>query len=230
MNTVTHQGIREAIRARIVAGEWALGELIPGEVELAAEYDCSRTTVNRALQALSNEGIVERKRKGGTRVRPLPTAQAKLRIPIIREQIEGSGRDYDHRIISRKRIAPHVRIRQQLGIPGLETAAYVETLHLADNLAFAFERRWVNLATVPEFEAADLKELSANEWLVRKVPFSRGEVILTASAADSQLAEMLSTNVGEPLFTMTRATWFEQRPVTAMELFHAPGHEMSFAV
>ena len=76
MNNATHQGIREAIRARIVAAEWDLGERIPGEVDLAEEYGCSRTTVNRALQTLADEGVVERKRKGGTRVRPLPLPQS----------------------------------------------------------------------------------------------------------------------------------------------------------
>ena len=78
MNAQTHRGIREAIRARIVAGEWKLGELIPGEVDFAEQYGCSRTTVNRALQALAEEGIVERKRKGGTRVRPMPLPQAQV--------------------------------------------------------------------------------------------------------------------------------------------------------
>ena len=103
MNAQTHRGIREAIRARIVAGEWKLGELIPGEVDFAEQYGCSRTTVNRALQALAEEGIVERKRKGGTRVRPLPLPQAQVRIPLVREQVEDMGRTYSCEIVKRRK-------------------------------------------------------------------------------------------------------------------------------
>ena len=230
MNAITHSGIREDIRKRIVSGEWSLGEQMPGEVDLASEYSCSRTTMNRALRALADEGIIERKRKGGTRVRPLPVAQAQFRIPIIREQVEISGRAYSQRVIARELRSPPKELQLRMKLKGSEGAAYLESLHLADESPFAFERRWVNLATVPEFERADLSELSANEWLVRKVPFSRGEVGLAALAADARLAEMFSTRIGTPLFTMKRLTWFEERSVTAVELFHAPGHELNFKV
>lgn len=230
MNSATHHSIREAIRARIVASEWQLGELIPGEADFAQEYGCSRTTVNRALQALAEEGIVERKRKGGTRVRPLPVPQVQLRIPIIREEVEDTGKAYASRIMQRELSAPPPGIAVRLGMAAGERAAYLETLHTADGAPFAFERRWVNLGTVPEFEHADFGELSANEWLLRMVPFSRGEVAFSASIADPRLAEMLLVERGAPLFTMERTTWFEQAPVTAMTLHYAPGYRLEFAI
>src|SRR3546814_21011818 len=68
---------------------------------------------------------------------------------------------------------------------------HLETLPLADSHPFAFERRWVNPATVPEFEGADLTAISANEWLIRTVPFSRGEASLLAVSADADLARAL---------------------------------------
>lgn len=230
MTATTHHGIREAIRARIVAGEWQLGELIPGEVEFAEEFGCARTTVNRALQALAEEGIVERKRKGGTRVSPLPAPQAQFRIPVIREQVESRGQTYNHRILLRELRDPPAEIRAQLQIASNTKAAYLESLHLADGRPFAFERRWVNLSTVPSFTEADLSELSANEWLVRRVPFSRGEVSLTASQADARLAAMLDVARGEALFTMERTTWFEDHAVTAIALFYACGYRLEFGI
>lgn len=230
MSRKTHQGIREAIRKRIISGEWKLGELIPGEVDLAAEYQCSRTTVNRALQALAQEGIVERKRKGGTRVRPLPTSQAQFRIPIMREQVESRGQAYAHRVERRETRLPPAHIRQTLELADGESAAYLESLHLADDRPFAFEKRWVNLASVPAFATADLAVESANEWLVRHVPFTRGEVRLAATAADARRAGMLGTDEGTPLFTMNRLTWFETRTITTIELSFAPGYEIGFSV
>lgn len=224
----THQGIREAIRARIVAGEWNLGELIPGEADFAAQYACARTTVNRALQALAREGIVERKRKGGTRVRPLPLPQALLRIPIIREEVEAMGQTYGHRIVRRERQLPPGDVAERMQLTADHELIHLETLHLAGGKPFAFERRWVNPATVPGFERADLTAISANEWLIRTVPFSRGEASLTAVSADAELAQMLKVAQGEALFTLERATWFDAQSVTFTRLHYHQGYRLNF--
>ncbi|MBX7500829.1 UTRA domain-containing protein [Qipengyuania sp. YG27] len=229
MNARTHRGIREAIRARIVAGEWQLGELIPGEVEFAEEYACSRTTVNRALQALAEEGMVERKRKGGTRVRPLPLPQAQLRIPLLREQVEDAGGAYRCEVVDRRIARAPDAIAERLDT-GEAKAAYLETLHLADERPFAFETRWINLAAVPQFAEADLGELSANEWLVRTVPFTRGEVALSAATAEGRIADLLGTEEGAALFTMDRTTWLDDHPVTTMRLHYPPGYRLEFAI
>ncbi|MBX7482770.1 GntR family transcriptional regulator [Qipengyuania qiaonensis] len=230
MNAISHSGIREAIRARIVAGEWKLGELIPGEADFAEEYGCSRTTVNRALQALADEGIVERKRKGGTRVRPLPLPPAQLRIPLLREQVEESGAGYRCEIRERKLASVPADLRGRLKLGRGDRAVYLETLHLADDRPFAFETRWVNLATVPEFEHAEFGDLSANEWLVRRVPFTRGEVAISASAATADVAAILGATEGAALFTMERTTWLDDRPVTAMTLIYAAGYRLEFTI
>ncbi|MBL4673106.1 MAG: GntR family transcriptional regulator, partial [Arenicella sp.] len=87
MTVNSHHDIRQALRGRIESGEWQLGALIPGEMALADEYGCARTTINRALQTLANDGLVIRKRKGGTRVCEMPVRQAKFEIPILREQV-----------------------------------------------------------------------------------------------------------------------------------------------
>lgn len=230
MKQVTHSGIREAIRKRIIAGEWALGELMPGEAEFAQEYGCARTTVNRALRTLAEDGMIERKRKGGTRVRPLPLPPAQLRIPILREQVESRGSTYRHRVTNRTVRRTPAEIRERLQIPETTRTLYLETLHLADDRPFAFERRWINLDAVPQVEHADLTEYSANEWLVRTVPFSRGEVSLSATKAGSDLASALATHDGAAVFTLDRTTWLEGQAVTAVTFYYAEGFELNFSI
>jgi DNA-binding LacI/PurR family transcriptional regulator len=56
------------ILERIQNGYWKIGESIPGEIELAKQFRCSRGTINKALTRLSHEGLVERKTKIGTRI------------------------------------------------------------------------------------------------------------------------------------------------------------------
>ncbi len=86
--------VKQDVRRRIVQGVWAPGALVPNEVDLAAEFQCSRATVNRAMRELAEEGLVERKRKAGTRVLKSPTRQARFNIPIVRKEIEARGLFY----------------------------------------------------------------------------------------------------------------------------------------
>ena len=48
--------------------DWPPGALIPGEEALAQEFGVARATVNRALSELARAGVLERRRKAGTRV------------------------------------------------------------------------------------------------------------------------------------------------------------------
>jgi GntR family transcriptional regulator len=60
--------IQKALEDRIIAGEYPVGSLIPPEIDLALEFDSSRSTVREALRQLSGRGYVERKQGVGTRV------------------------------------------------------------------------------------------------------------------------------------------------------------------
>jgi DNA-binding GntR family transcriptional regulator len=68
------------------------GELTPGqrlvELDLAAWYGSSRGAVRDALAVLAHEGLVERERNRGARVRPVSLAEA-IEITEVRMAVEG---------------------------------------------------------------------------------------------------------------------------------------------
>jgi GntR family histidine utilization transcriptional repressor len=226
MRVNSHHDIRQSIRTRIESGEWQLGALIPGEMALADEYGCARTTINRALQTLASDGLVVRKRKGGTRVCEMPVRQAKFEIPILREQVEATGCTYRHQIMSQKLKTPTTSVRTRLRIPEDIKALFMETIHLADGRPFAYEQRWVNLQAVPDILDAPLDKLSANEWLVKTVPFSSGDVVFAAENADSTVADALQSNVGNAIFVVDRTTWMGEDFITTMKLFYRDGYQL----
>ena len=63
-----YQRIQKILEERVIEGTYALGSLIPTEVELAAEFDTSRFTIREALRYLREHGYVERRQGVGTRV------------------------------------------------------------------------------------------------------------------------------------------------------------------
>jgi len=66
MNAPAYQGIKDFILARIHAGEWAEGDQVPSENELAREFNVARMTVNRALRELTSEQVLTRVQGSGT--------------------------------------------------------------------------------------------------------------------------------------------------------------------
>ena len=99
--TVTYRDVKADILAKITQGIWPPGELVPNETELAENYGCARATVNRAMRELAEAGLIERRRKAGTRVRMAPIRQAKFNIPIVRREVESRGETYRYALVSR---------------------------------------------------------------------------------------------------------------------------------
>ena len=54
--------IKAIVLERIQSGTWAPDAILPSESALVTEFDSTRTTVNRALRELAEEGYLERKR------------------------------------------------------------------------------------------------------------------------------------------------------------------------
>ena len=78
-----YQNINTEMREWIQTGIWKQGGLIPVEVALAKEFGCARATLNHALRELAQEGILELRRKAGTRVvRPVGRS-ANFELPRI---------------------------------------------------------------------------------------------------------------------------------------------------
>ncbi|GAA1924905.1 GntR family transcriptional regulator [Streptantibioticus ferralitis] len=61
--------VADALRARIKAGEWAVGEKLPSRAQLAEEYGVGRNVTQRAMDRLIVEGILEGRAGSGTYVR-----------------------------------------------------------------------------------------------------------------------------------------------------------------
>ncbi|MDF2679000.1 MAG: GntR family transcriptional regulator [Brevibacillus sp.] len=61
-----HAQLRELIREKIEDGEYAYGQPIPSERELATTYGLNRMTVRSAIEALVGEGILKKVQGKGT--------------------------------------------------------------------------------------------------------------------------------------------------------------------
>lgn len=224
------QSVQTEVLRRIHAREWKPGDLIPNEVDLAIEFGCARTTVNRALRAVAESGLLDRKRKAGTRVAEQPVAKATLNIAVIRSEIEDRGQSYGYRRITRDIAVPPVAISEAMKTSTNRPLLHVCALHLAEDMPYAFEDRWIDPDVVPEALSESFETVSANEWLLKHTPYTHGEILFAATQATQEEVAVLKCPTGSALFTIDRVTWDGPSAVTKVRLLFSPGHQVRTVV
>jgi len=229
MNTPTFrnwQSVQDEVLRRIHSREWKPGDLIPNETDLALEFGCARTTVNRALRSLADSGLLDRRRKAGTRVALQPVAKATLDIAVIRTEIEDRGQKYGYQLIERRELVPPIAVSAAMSTDAKEPLLHIRALHLANDAPYALELRWINPYVVPDALKESFKSMSANEWLLKYAPYTHGEIAFCATAATRDEALVLNCPEQSALFAIDRLTWDNDASVTKVRLIFEPGHQI----
>ncbi len=222
----TWQTIQAELIRRISTRVWQPGDLVPKETDLAIEFGCARGTINRAMCELASAGLIDRKKKAGTRVSHNPARKARLDIPVIRLDVENRGAAYRYVLLGRQLELAPTLVADKLGLPVKTQMLHLRSLHFADNRPFLLEDRWVNPIAVPDILDVDLSKISANEWLVNNAPLTTGDITFSAANADETEAELLETSADTALFVIERSTWVTSLPVTDVRIVYAPGFQM----
>lgn len=133
-----YKDIATALRARIAGGEFAPGAPFPSESVLCKEYGVSRNTLRRALEKLSDEGLIVA-RPGRGRVASSPDEKTKRAQPEyqriaaeLRAQIESGHLRPGDRLPSEQVLATRHgvgRVTARHALAELEGAGLVASAH-----------------------------------------------------------------------------------------------------
>ncbi|WP_321501306.1 GntR family transcriptional regulator [Breoghania sp.] len=213
------------LRNRIYGGEIASGNLVPGEQDLAVEFNVSRITAKRALNELAEAGLVVRERGRGTRVIHRPPA------PAVASSIEGWLEN-----VTLMGTATQARVLEFGHVPANEDVAHALEIAAGADVQHAVRVRWLDgepmshLTTyVPgdigqHFGREDLDEqplLRLLEGAGIEVASARQQV--SAVVADTAVANALSIQVGSPLLEVLRVVRdVSGRPVEYLRVLYRP--------
>lgn len=83
-----YEQVLYAARKAIISGELREGAVFPSVRTLSAEYRINPNTVQKALTALRNEGLIESIPGIGNRVTALPEASRRDTVRLLEDQLE----------------------------------------------------------------------------------------------------------------------------------------------
>jgi GntR family transcriptional regulator len=83
-----YEQVLYAARKVIISGDLAPGDILPSVRALSAEYRINPNTVQKALMALKNEGLIESVPGVGNRVLAAPKATAQQKDQLMEGQLE----------------------------------------------------------------------------------------------------------------------------------------------
>ena len=78
-----YRQVADQLRDAILRGEYAPGDPLPSQPELARQYGLNQTSINRAIALLRHDGLVRVEQGKGAYVQALPTARRVRRIPHV---------------------------------------------------------------------------------------------------------------------------------------------------
>jgi GntR family transcriptional regulator len=220
-----YQEIAEALGARVDAGEFGAGGLLPSEATLGAEYDASRVTVRRALESLREAGRVASRQGFGWSVATDPLRQHLGRLGTLESQLEASGVTSERRIVRFGFETPPRRVAAALGEGQV---LRVERVNLADGEPFARVTVWCPEALAAELSRADVAASSFHDLL--DVRLGGAEQTIGAVIASGRDAELLDVPDGAPLLTCNRTTRSADGDPVLYSEHRFPAHRTEFLV
>lgn len=214
MSRPLHEAIRAKLAEDILSGRLPPGAKLPNETELAAEWSCARMTAGRALNALAEAGMVQRRRRAGTFVARRGVQETVLEIRDVAAEVRAQGRSYAFRRLARREFGAGPEEKSRLNLPEGAPTLLVLGLHLADGEPHALEERWINLNAAPDAARERFEDAPPGAWLLAHIPWTEAEHQIAAQTADSQTARRLGVSTGTALLALERRTWLSGDCVT----------------
>jgi GntR family histidine utilization transcriptional repressor len=220
-----HQQIRRDIADQIRLGQLRPGDKIPFEYQLMQTYGCARMTVNKALSTLSDEGLIERRKRAGTFVRGPRLDSTVLDIPDIESEITGKGELYRFKLLSRD--TRRAQTDEEIELAGDGQVLVLKGIHFKDGRSLAVEQRLINLAAVPEAAEIDYDPQSPGHWLLQAVPWTRAESQIAAEVAPAETARLAGWRRGTACLVVERKTWRGgERITTVRQVFDGAAYRL----
>jgi GntR family transcriptional regulator len=183
-----------------------VGNAIPSERQLSADLGVSRLTVRAALDDLTREGYLVRRRGSGTYVQQPKIAQ-ELTMTSFSEDMRRRGMRPGSRTLSLSHELADARLGRLLRVSPSEEILVIKRLRLADGETMAIETLHLPAALVPGLRPHDL-DGSFYELLRDRYGLSiaSGTQAIEPTVTNAEESEALGVPLHSPAFLFERTS------------------------
>ena len=214
--------IKQHIYDHIESGQWQQHTKVPSENELALQFNVSRMTARRALQELTEQGLLIRSQGAGTFVATLKSQSSLLEIRNIADEIHDRGHTHSAKQLDLKSVEVSEEIAILLNLQTTESVFYSEVLHFENDEPIQLEQRYVNITLVPEYLNQNFTEITPHEYLSNEAPLTEATHEVEAILAPVNLCKLLTISEATPCLQIKRRTWSSQG-VVSLATLTSPG-------
>ena len=210
--TPLYHQIYLVLRDKICSGHWPEHKRLPSEAELTTLFGVSRITIRRALNDLAAEGLIERRRAIGTRVRAGP-ATSPIRVPAdgMLASLDAMGRYSDVTLLETEVIAAPEHVRIALGLAPTDLVQRAVRVRSIDGRRFSHLVTFVPQSIAASFRPEELATTPLLTLLDRAgVVVDAARQAITATLADPPLAKALGVRIGGALLRLDRIVFDER--------------------
>lgn len=202
-----YQQVREELAAEIKRGRLPGGSPLPPERALAEHFGVSRVTLKRALNELSQAGVVARSGTGWIVTSPTVGEPPNVLMSFSEMAASRGLSPAGHLIDARTRPAT-IDEAEALGLAPGAPLFELERLRTMDDVPIMVERTRVPLSLAPGLDETDLEGRSLYALLEENYGMrpTRARVTVEAIPADEQRAELLGLEPGQPLLRCQQQT------------------------
>lgn len=218
--------VAETLRKRIETGQYHTGGLIPSEKELESEFKVSNITIRKALDLLAKDNLIVRKRGVGTQV--IPKVGNRLAIKLTGnfmdwyESASGKFPKLDIEVLDVGIIPCPDPIREPLSLDDDSLVWRMRRIRKFKGEPISY---YINYGHPELFKQLTKKKPFRKHSFFEvfqkccDVKISKIEQFIEAIVADMDIASILQTQFGTPLF-LVKNMYFAESP-SPVEVTHA---------
>ena len=195
------------LRDEISNGTLSEGALLPGENRLADKFNVSRITVRRALEALAEDGLIEKRTGAGSVVlqRSISDNRISADFAGLIPQLVEIDRSTTARLLSFSYGLPPVSVAEALGLRENEKVQTAVRGRLSDKQPLSHLTTHVPADIAESYDEADLATQPLFRLLERSgVVVESATQSVSATLATPDVAEALGVSVGSALLSLER--------------------------
>ncbi|MGB1262061.1 MAG: histidine utilization repressor [Cognaticolwellia sp.] len=224
VKTAKYSVIKQYICEKIESGQWLEHSKVPSENELTEQFSVSRMTARRALQELTEQGLLVRSQGSGTFVATFKSQSSLLEIRNIADEIHERGHQYHAKQLALKAVTVNEEIAILLALKPGDSAYFSSVLHFENESPIQLEQRFVNPKLVANYLRQDFTKITPHEYLSSEAPLTEATHEVEAVLANEDTSQLLAICNTTPCLQVKRRTWSSQG-VVSLAILTSPGNK-----